>query len=30
MEEIDFFWGKEKFCFEDKKPLALTKCLIRR
>lgn len=30
MEEIDFFCGKEKFCFEDKKSLALTKYLIRR
>lgn len=30
MEEIAFFCRKEEFCFEDKKPLALTKCLIRR
>lgn len=30
MEEIAFFCRKEEFCFKDKKPLALTKCLIRR
>lgn len=29
-EELAFFCRKEEFCFEDQKPLALTKCLMSR